>query len=527
MINEGYLLSLKDLNISNRLEDVVKAGIDSLKIEGRMKSPEYVYAVTKAYRDSLNTLSGKKPAEDKITDAELSQVFNRAFTEGHLFSDKHIINDTMARNRGVYIGEVVGSERDKVIIQLSADARLSAGDGMSFGEDAASGIKADVIYSQRNKRIYDAEAGTCVKVPSRFDAPPKGTKVYRNYDRVLMTRLKTESTIIEPEVTTPLDFKVMIKKDKPVMMIVGGVHCTSEITPFTAERKPLDATMITEQFSKLGKTGYTLKTIQVDLDEGLFLAKSQLNALRKEAIEALTAHKNAVAPVIQPTIFTAPVIDLDQEKAEKAPTEKPLVSLEMVRINHFKEYCELPVDEIVLPIENLDKIDQYGALIDYAKALGKQVLISFARIMNTYDSEKLKNKMDTVESFAHDGILLKNFEVLTLFKNSKRYKEVDQSFNLFNIMASHQLNLWGVDGGVLSPELNNKEITTLSSGSYIKCILPVYGHQEVMVSANCVLNCKTKNCKDCHKKGFYTLIDERMASFPVRLDEQGITHIYN
>ncbi|MEG0378494.1 MAG: hypothetical protein RR614_08450, partial [Eubacterium sp.] len=120
-----------------------------------------------------------------------------------------------------------------------------------------------------------------------------------------------------------------------------------------------------------------------------------------------------------------------------------------------------------------------------------------------------------------------NFEALHLFKDVDIYKETDQSFNLFNALATKQLAQFGVKGGVISPELTSREVEALSKGAFIDCVLPVYGRQEVMVSANCVLNCEKKQCRRCKNQGSYTLTDERGAGFPMRLDERGITHIYN
>ena len=93
---------MSDLNIKERLDEVAQAGIDSLKIEGRMKSPEYVYAVTRAYRETLDAVDGEGKTPS-ITEKELAQVFNRSFTDGRLFGEKTYGSVEQFVKKGLYL----------------------------------------------------------------------------------------------------------------------------------------------------------------------------------------------------------------------------------------------------------------------------------------------------------------------------------------------------------------------------------------------------------------------------------------
>lgn len=148
--------------------------------------------------------------------------------------------------------------------------------------------------------------------------------------------------------------------------------------------------------------------------------------------------------------------------------------------------------------------------------------------MDTAASARLKARLEDFCGLDHDGVLLKNYEVLSLFQDRPVYREADQPFNLLNALSMKQLKEWQVDGGVLSPELSAAEAAALAKRSAISCVLPVYGRQEIMVSANCVYNCADKQCRGCQRyRGWAALTDERGASFPLYKDVDNIIHIYN
>lgn len=143
---------MRDLNIKERLDEVAQAGIDSLKIEGRMKSPEYVYAVTRAYRETLDAVDGEGKTPS-ITEKELAQVFNRSFTDGRLFGDMQVINDVVGRNRGILAGHVIGCENGRLLIEALPDTAFSKGDGLSFGEDSEKGMRIDALFDLKDRPL--------------------------------------------------------------------------------------------------------------------------------------------------------------------------------------------------------------------------------------------------------------------------------------------------------------------------------------------------------------------------------------
>ena len=112
LIHEGYLLSPKDLKILDEMAAIVDSGVDALKIEGRMKTPEYVYGITRAYREQIDEVSGER-GEKTIDEQAVMQVFNRDFTKGHLFDEADLLNPQVGKNRGILIGSVVALPQSK------------------------------------------------------------------------------------------------------------------------------------------------------------------------------------------------------------------------------------------------------------------------------------------------------------------------------------------------------------------------------------------------------------------------------
>lgn len=544
----GYLLSPKDLNTLEDIEVIVDSGVDSLKIEGRMKTPEYVYGITRAYREKIDQAYGAV-LEETMDKQAVMQVFNRDFTRGHLFDEPDILNKKVGKNKGTLIGKVIlmpesgyqgkHPEYKHLPISLDDGANLSLGDGLSFGVDGNIGTKVDGIFTLDGKRLEKGLGGNKVAIPCRHGIRPD-TLVYKNSDKVLMDRLKNEGSRSVELPEKVVDYKIVIKAGKPVEICastqgIEGRHL-SEFIPEAPLKNPLEASMVKEQLSRLGGTDFILGEIFIDLDPDLFLSRGQLNSLRKAVIKELE-EKLETKGERDPVPLT--LVPLENElksdsKNEVEKTEKKRISIEFTEMpseEFLSELTGLGIDEVVLPL-NIQHPLEMGA---FASDLGFRVLLSIPKIMDMDTSEKIRallNKGVFNASFL-DGLLIGNYEALNIFKDGSFHLEADQSFNIFNTLATKALKNWGIVSGVLSPELEGEEMKGISENTFIEMVLPVYGAQELMVSKKCIFNCldcpekKEGTTGLCHKKMTGKLVDERKQSFPVRRDAQGTIHIYN
>ncbi|MBK5243897.1 MAG: U32 family peptidase [Eubacteriaceae bacterium] len=542
----GYLLSPKDLNTLDDIKAIVDSGVDSLKIEGRMKTPEYVYGITRAYREKIDQAGGEKVKETMDKQAVM-QVFNRDFTRGHLFNEPALLNTQVGKNRGTLIGKVIvmpesgytGKHREyqHLPIALNEGATLALGDGLSFGEDGNIGAKVDAIFTLDGKRLEKGLGQ--VAIPCRHGIRPN-TLVYKNSDKVLMDRLKKEGSQSVALPDMAVDFKVTIKagKSAEIKATANGLEAQyhSEFIPEAPLRNSLEASMVAEQLSRLGETDFVLGEIQIDLDPNLFLTRGQLNSLRKEVMKVLEEKlkNNAKKEVVSLTVVPLEMELKNVQENAFEKDEKKRLSVEFTEMpseEFLLELKDLGVDEIVLPINVQHPLEMAA----FAKDQGFAVLLTLPRIMDMDYSKKFRALSDEgiFNGAAIDGLLIGNYEALNICKDQPIYLQADQAFNIFNTLATRALKNWGVSSGVLSPELDGEELKVLSENSALETVLPVYGAQELMLSKKCIFDCQ--DCLEkkegstglCHRKMTGDLVDERRQSFPVRRDAQGTTHIYN
>ena len=545
LIHEGYLLSPKDLKILDETAAIVDSGVDALKIEGRMKTPEYVYGITRAYREQIDEVGGER-GEKTIDEQAVMQVFNRDFTKGHLFDEPDLLNPQVGKNRGILIGSVVALPQSKkrqnqgayqpLGIRLNEDAQLSVGDGLSFGEDGKSGTKVDSIFALDGSRREKACGSESVAIPCRYPVSP-GTLLYKNYDRKLMDLLQQMGSVPVKLPEPVVDFRVTIKADTAVIIVAmtRGIEVTvvADFMPERPLKKALDESLVREQLARIGGTGFELGSIEIKMEPDLFLSRSQLNSLRKEAVEKLQAKITQAAETKTGAMKTEVLLEkelygisksIDQENQRKRIS---LEFSEMPSPEFLSQLTGLDIKEVVIPLID-DGVSEIAA---FAKDCGFNVLLKTPKVTDAGCARKLRRLLDL--DIEHDGFLIGNYEALQMLKDRADYLEADQSFNFFNTLAAKALQEWHFDGGVLSPELDGVALKDISEHTDLSTVLPVYGRQELMVSRKCLFNCavcpeKTKGKSGlCHQEMAGNLVDERGGSFPVRRDNRGLIHIYN
>lgn len=509
IVREGYLLSPKDLNTRAQLDKLCNTGVDALKIEGRMKTPEYVFAVTKAYREALNG------ADEAISDEVIAQVFNRNFTTGFLLGDRHIIEDQQGKNKGIAVGVVEKQNGRELIVHLNAGKNLCVGDGIAFaaGEE---GIGIDKAMRREGRHLF---------IPYTGGTITPGATVYRTKDAALSERLHKESQkpIVAPPET--IDLKVMIKEKANVVVAITGKNMTinyhSSIVPQKAVTKPLASKIIEEQMKKLGNTTFTLGKLTVEVDEGLFLTKGELNQIRREAVEAFQVKVQPPRKLPEISITSA----FKQWTSPK--TDHQVISLELRERRNYEAALFVKPDEIVLPVNYGDDLNFIRKCIHSAKAQNIDSLLRFPRIIDTVCGRWLFENRESIEALGADGLLLSNYESVAIFKESSLLKEGDWNLSVINNFAAVQMWELGLKALMLSPELTGSEIKALQVPEGLQLGLGVYGHQEMMISKICPVRCNAENCTQCNLRGHYTLGDERGEAFPMLLGEDGFVRIYN
>lgn len=293
-----YLLSPKDLNVIDHLPELIEAGVSSLKIEGRMKRPEYVWLVTKTFREAINAYyEGKSYTVSSSRLRELLLMFNRGFSSGHLFHDdvKHRMSQYRPNHQGVEIGTVLQYCHGRVQVKLSAP--LYQHDGLRIlNTPIDTGLTAVKIYDSKDNLVNHADAGATVWLDCH-DAPnPKpGQKLHKTSDALLIKNI--DAAMNTPVRRVPITMQYTAVVNKPFTLTVSdGKHETeavSEILVQSAKTSPLTKEKIETSLNKIGNLPFENIAVQGEACD-IFLPISVINEVRRNALDSLIQIRSKV-----------------------------------------------------------------------------------------------------------------------------------------------------------------------------------------------------------------------------------------
>ncbi|MGM9940965.1 MAG: U32 family peptidase [Bulleidia sp.] len=293
-----YILSPRDLNVIDEIPQLIDAGVSSLKIEGRMKRPEYVYLVTKTFREAIDACYAGKPyTVSGLREKHLKEMFNRDFSKGHLFHDdvEHRMSSYRPNHRGITVGKVVSCHRGRVTVHLSEG--ICQHDGLRILSTPMDiGINAARI--EKNGRLVNhADAGDTVVLTCPMDQKArKGDFLQKTTDTVLIEQINAE--IRERVRTIPVTMDVYAHVDEPLKIIVTDernniVEVCSDVVCQKAQKAPLSTERIESAMTKTGDLPFEIIIRSMDCDE-IFLPVSVLNDTRRNALESLYAKRRTL-----------------------------------------------------------------------------------------------------------------------------------------------------------------------------------------------------------------------------------------
>ncbi|GAA0085076.1 U32 family peptidase [Clostridium sp. CTA-7] len=503
---KAYLLSPKDTCTIEDIKDIIDSGTYSLKIEGRMKRPEYVAGVvenyTKAvekelYNTEYNVSKGKR---------ELLQLFNRGgFSKAYLH--KNVGMDMMSfkhpRNTGVPLGKI---EKNGEIV-LKED--ISLGDGFRFRE---SGFSINKIISNGNE-VKEAKRGERVKIfPTAYKV---GDDIFKSLDKKLFDSL--EDSIKPYNRKISLKANVKLKVSEPLKITINyddkDYEFLGEVVE-KAEKRPLEKDRIVDSLSKSGDCAFKIDEVNfTDFEDG-FIRVSDLNNLRREALEG-----------IQKSI-TKSFRRKRPNKLEKTDEIKNNFSnLDIIYQCITKEQLNTLIEEgikdIIVDIFNRDKdAIKIKDLIEVSQ--DKEINI-YLKVPNIIKSE-FKNVINIIERAKEyiKGIVTVNVGVIRKYQNEMT---IIGDYKL-NIINSQALKFYQneIDIPTISLELNRKEIKNMLKGNKGNVQGIIYGKTELMISEYCPIGStfgEKSSCNDCNlacTRDEFTLIDRMNEKFRVMTD---------
>lgn len=526
----AYYLSPRDLSTLEFINKIKDAGAASLKIEGRMKKPEYVATIVSAYRKSLD---GKLVNSDKD---DVTQIFNRGgFTSDFMFKrqGKNMMCYDSPKNRGTYIGYVTSAKGKFSEVCLSAS--LSVGDGIEvFGKNIGAPVGSIKL---NNTDVKNASSGSVVLV--YLNGAKKGDKIYKTFDTDLDERAK-ESFEGNDMKRMPLSAKFYAHMGDNIKLTIQKDGITIEAegpAPETALKVATTEDKIISSLSKTKDTPFYFKSIDIDMDNNIAIPVSHLNAVRRDAIEKLIDKLQGKRGKVD-IRFNVYIKDKAEAKgrndAVKAVIDQgckkdkvPHIAAATGRIDAAKAAIDAGCKIIFFGGDKLRiNSGSINELIDYAKDSIK-VYPWYPEIMLD-EYEKYKNEALNLKDRGISIALCGNMGFYNYLKSIGYKVFLSKGFNLFNSKAC---DLFNNDVCSLSPELNMKNIRDVISKTKVETALTVYGKIKVMTSRQCIIGSFKggggENCKNLCENKIHYLKDKMGEVFPAVTDIYCKTHIYN
>jgi len=514
---DKYLISPKDLNTLEYIEQIVDSGISSLKIEGRMKRPEYVATIVKNYRQALDYGSSSLTKEDK---EDVLQIFNRGFTKGIPFKDfgRNFISYDRPNNRGMAIGKVERIDNKNMYIKLFKD--LEKGDG----------IEIETIDGQYEGMTVDfsGHRGEILKI-EKIDRVLIGSMVYRTSKKKLIE--DAIKSYEEENIKYPINMEATISKGKPAYLIIDfkgkRIEVESDYAVEKAQKAALSEERVIEQLSKLNDTVYYANKISINLDENAFMPVKEINGLRRKGIEKLNEYRLSLynRKAISDEEFSIRLNkSLSLPKKDKAHQSR--ISISVLRKEQFEQLDLNKLDRVYIGF-NEDLEESVMA----AKNKGKEVYILTDRILYSRDLDALKDKIENIKDII-DGVSVSNLGTLQyIMDNFDINIHGDIGLNVFNSFTVEALKQNGIKSITLSPELNIKQISRIVDKKQVDYEVIGYGYIPLMIMKHCpmalVKNCKDDlKCKSCKFKSGYGLKDRKGINFYMER-RHNLTTLYN
>lgn len=551
-----HLLSPRDLNLSCHLPDLCRAGITSLKIEGRMKRPEYVATVVGIYRKLLDRAAA---GDDYVVTPEeagqLAQIFNRDFTAGYLSGSpgRDLMSYKRPNNRGVRLGRVKSFDKKSKMTELLLEKPLNLGDGIEVwvtdGGRAAGKVRRMI---KGRESVTQAAAGDLVylDIPGRVFP---GDRVFKTHDVLLMQQARATFASDKEQKKIPLTFAIYARDSEHLLIRVtdpDGItgEAKTESLCQQACKRPLTHEYLFKQMDRLGNTPFSVASLQCVLDRPLTVPVSEINEARRQALTALAAVRLTAArrePVSEEDFrrrFSAVFPKAQGKEKEQGIKQKysaiPELSIIVTDMDSLAAAVEAGADMVYFGGEHYrsqEPVTPRNIQVAAAKCrkAGVRFILSSPRIMQDQELSWFCRLLEEVGADSLDGVLAGNLGLIkTLREITDKPLHADFSLNVFNRETAVFLLEAGVVQVTLSPELTMAQIRSLTAALPVPAEVIAHGALPLMVSEHCVagslLGCNADCAGSCAGKGrHWGLKDRKGIVFPFETDQFCRMQLFN
>jgi putative protease len=504
-----YLLSPQDLAAVDLIPDLIKAGVVSFKIEGRLKTPEYVAAVTRVYRKAIDACScGVSPqaviAASRSNDTspittedryELEMTFSRGLTTGWLSGTNHpyLTHGKFGKKRGPFLGTIIEAQNGWIRLDTPPSQQtppLKAGDGIVFDAGENRDLEQGAsIWKIENDRIIFHRNFSGIN----FDRIRPGVTLYKTSDPALESSIRKFWQNAKPKLhKTPLHIVVSGKAGEP---LVAGAFCSSpseghSVPPSTASSSiylteatnhPLTTEVLTAQFSRLGDTPYELASLENQIEGNCHLPISTLNQLRRDLVAAVAAAQNG-GDLRSPSSVSAndflPLI------TAHSALGTPKLSILTRTLDQLEAAISCSPSQIYCDFEDPRR---YKDAVEIFKSQNSksQLILATPRIIKSGEVGYLK----MIERMGADGLLLRNLAALYHFKDRHDIIKIgDFSLNAANPLTTKLLKEnANLDRLTISYDLNISQVLDLLEKTPVDWLeLTLHQHMPMFHMEHCV-----------------------------------------
>ncbi|OEH92699.1 peptidase U32 [Bacillus solimangrovi] len=535
----SYVLSPKDLAALEIVPELIEAGVYSFKIEGRLKSPEYVANVVSKYRKAIDEYfmdSGYSPSTEEIR--ELQQSFSRGFTYGFLkgTNNKELLDGTYPKSRGVYLGTVKKVLKDAILCEI--EAPLKRGDGIVFDagrpDQKEEGGRVYDLRKKGNKVDGEVSGGKIEIVLGRHDVNLTkvhiGDKIWKTSDQELNNRLRKTYEVEQAHHLFPLQVHVsgevgQLLTSKWTDATNGNivtVQSSKELEQ--AMKRPLTLQYLGEQFGRLGGTLFELDTIESDLNGEVIVPVKELNRIRREAVEQLLELRQ------QPRQYTKNAVDTNRSEVKQI---EPITQPNLIPLCRSMEQIEAACKtDITWIYADFEFTTDYPQAVEKAHQYGKQIALATPRIHMPGENGILNGMLKSNP----DAILVRSLGAVQYFttKNLNIPLIGDFSLNIANHRAVDLFLERGLKRVTPSYDLNIQQVVDmLEVAQSDKIEMVIHQHLPMFHTEHCVYctflseGTDYTNCGRPCEEHRVSLQDRIGMSHPVRVDIGCRNTVYN
>jgi len=476
-----YLLSPQDLAAVREIPDLIRLGVTGFKIEGRLKSPEYVAATTQVYRKAIDAALEQRETLGPSHEDEykLEMAFSRGLYSGWMHGVNHqeLVHARFGKKRGPFVGAIQRVGHDHV--ELEPRTPVQPGDGIVFdtGGDTDREQGGRIWHIQDNRLYFE-------RSHIDFSKLKPGDRVWKTSDPQLERALRKTFQGELPIPRTDLDMTVRGATGQPLTIEADGARVSSTMPLQPAHNRPLTTETLRDQLGRLGGTQFALGELRNELHGDVILPLRELNRLRRELATAVTSAREETRSPKSPreSILNELLTVVRDRRGSSRTTDD---SAELVALCRTMDQIGVALEEGCGTVYvDFEDIRRYHAAVDLVRQRdGAQIVLATPRIQKAGEQGFFKQ----IEDAKPDGVLVRNLGALDYFRASPLRKIGDFSLNVANPLTADLLMREGLERLTISYDLNAQQVVDLVRAAPTRWFeLTIHQHMPMFHMEHCV-----------------------------------------